>query len=163
MKVVKLVVICLVLSTFAISGVQVTKDNTVEAEWLSSGAMAGAFDGGGRACPEGMVSVGPFCIDTDERAGADFWDAAYDCVLSDGHMCDAAEFSSACTADPEGLLRMNNNWEWVNEWNYKPFGVSCLEAKPSPMIMGQAGCNNYDITLFPNQPLPYRCCAFPIE
>lgn len=94
---------------------------------ISSGAAAGNIlisDANGNAawttmaaattCPTGMTNVtGNICIDTDERAASDWYDASQTCTSLGYKLPSWAEWYGATSNAV--LTNETNNWEWVSD------------------------------------------------
>jgi hypothetical protein len=70
-----------------------------------------------RTCPDGMVAVNEqFCIEPNERAATNYFQASLACVLDDRRLCSWGELYAACmAASTLGLNNMVGNWEWTRD------------------------------------------------
>ena len=70
-----------------------------------------------KPCATGMVAANEqFCVDLNERAPLDFFQAAIFCGNRSARLCTWGEFITACTKRVElGLTNATNNWEWVDD------------------------------------------------
>jgi hypothetical protein len=106
-------------------------------------------------CPTGMVSAGPYCIDSAQRASAT-WNAASDaCYAENKRLCNANEWASACRRN---IFPRTGNWNWTDHTYALYWGATYYYYAAT--VIGSADCNqtswsennttgNY----------PYRCCA----
>lgn len=67
-------------------------------------------------CPSNTVKVNEsYCIDLDESAQANFYDASKNCNDRGGRLCKWDEHFYACQRTDLGLLSMADNWEWIDD------------------------------------------------
>jgi hypothetical protein len=70
-----------------------------------------------KPCALGLIAVNEqFCVEPNERAPLDFFQAAIFCGSRSLRLCSWGEYIAACTKRVElGLNNMTNNWEWVDD------------------------------------------------
>jgi hypothetical protein len=138
------------VSNFSFSGGNVGIGTTTPSAKLEvSGVIART------GCPTGMVSAGPYCIDSAERAVAS-WNAASDaCYAENKHLCSVNEWSSACR---RSLFSRSGNWNWTDNAHEQYWGVTYYYYTVT--LIGTTDCNNMNWSYAnAGTPYPYRCCA----
>lgn len=113
-----------------------------------STGVTGAAGGSSQNCPSGFVGVNAqYCIEADEHAPANWYDANTACVNAGARLCSWGEWYSACNLTA-GLNNMKNNWEWVDESGNSIWVTA---------VGGNGNCtgndNKEDISSY-----SYRCC-----
>lgn len=103
-----------------------------------------------QACPSGFVQVNTsYCIEQDERT-ANFYNAMNYCENRGARICSWSEWVFACqNRTALGLLRMTNNWEWVNTGQNEP-----TDAKG----VGSTTCERTTHQAHTATTIRYRCC-----
>jgi hypothetical protein len=102
-----------------------------------------------RDCVSGFVAVNRnYCIETDERSGVSFWNAAVTCMDADARLCTLAEWHYACQRSGLGLSGMTSGWEWVDDGNNTSDRVQ---------TMGNGSCITHS-TEVATVSVPFRCC-----
>ncbi len=147
-------------STNQTSSVELLRLNESAALTVGTATTNGKIDVYGpvarTGCPTGMVSAGPYCIDSAQRTNAT-WNAANDaCFNENKRLCSANEWASACGRNI--FTRTASNWNWTDQtyatnWsgtNYNYAGA----------LIGYNNCNHtsWDYTNT-SATQPYRCCA----
>jgi len=104
-----------------------------------------------RDCPSGMVAVNAqYCIEPNERAATDFFQAGLSCATPDRRLCSWGEWYAACQqATALGLVGMTNNYEWTNNTSNENNSVR---------ITGQDLCESVGNSLSTGVARPARCC-----
>ena len=104
-----------------------------------------------KTCPVGMVDIGAFSIELNERPQIGWYEAVETCLSYGMRLCDVDEWYSACRAHNLGLVvlgGMDNEYEWVNEngtGNYM-------------RIQGYLSCkNSTEVSYWTT--FQYRCCC----
>ena len=104
-----------------------------------------------RNCPDDMQAVTEsYCIDRNEQAVLNFYDAAMACGVQGRRLCSWGEFHAACEDRVAlGLNGMVNNWEWTNSsadsnFNVRTAGLNDCQA--NQRINGLSNTRNF------------RCC-----
>jgi hypothetical protein len=108
------------------------------------------------ACPPETVDAGAYCIEVEERAAADWFDAAQTCQSLGRRLCRPSEWYAACeAADALGLNGMTGNREWVDNWLVVPVSTA---SETRVLAFGRLGCSDADVSRRPTSALAYRCC-----
>ncbi len=103
-------------------------------------------------CPPGMVDVGTFSIEYNQRSGVSWYDAVDTCKAYGMRLCGVDQWYLACKASSDGFISlggMDNEWEWVNHGG---------DATSYMRIQGYLYCQNSTGVPYWNT-FQFRCCC----
>lgn len=106
------------------------------------------------SCPNGFVSVNKdYCIETNERIAASWWNAVITCMNKNARLCTMSEWSLACFNSGLALNNMLNNYEWVDS-------AANNASTAKTMGLGSGGVPGCDYGYYelPGVVNAYRCC-----
>jgi len=103
-------------------------------------------------CPPGSLSFNDrACMDINEVAGLNMYEASEHCALRGGRLCTWDEYYAGCTLLGGALIGRFNNWEWIDDTaNHTHTGVQA----------GRNTCMSQRSTQ-PLLPVSTRCCYHP--
>ncbi len=69
-----------------------------------------------RSCPTGSLAVNStFCIDAEQTAGLEFYEAIRHCGERGGKLCSWGEYVAACSLVGTSLAVLFDEWEWLDD------------------------------------------------
>lgn len=86
----------------------------IQAQWQDSAFFLSNAPTSG--CPSGYLNVnGSFCIQQDDNASVDWFQANAACETQGASLCTFADYIHACRAVGTQMNGLFNNWEWIDD------------------------------------------------
>lgn len=104
------------------------------------------------SCPPGMVDMGTYSIEFNERQQIGWFEAIDTCYAHGMRLCDVDQWYLACKANNAGTITlggMDNEWEWVRE---------NADALNNKLVHGYLFCANANGISYWST-YQFRCCC----